>query len=342
VAAPFIFDASALSPSDEEAARRFAATRSKDPFPEILPALLNGGDLLDYVIETGMIYPFVVNLADPSETLKPASCGIPLLGQVRYWEERPDGEPRKVPRDLSRGEHLRLGRNSITYVTLAPMFRMPDYMAARFNLTIRDVYRGILLGTGPLVDPGFEGKLSIPLHNLTYNDYTVVGGEVLVWMEFTKLSPHPDWDRSVVRGANRRGAFVGFPDRKRQRKTVDDYLQWASGGEPIRSSIPALVGEAQSSARKAAAEAARIRNFSIGATLASVLAIAALVFGVYQAFNDISTDRRQLRDQVLGLQEQQKDDRRVDRARSKNAQLRAQRLDRRLRALEHRSGSAVR
>jgi hypothetical protein len=214
---------------------------------------------------------------------------------------------------------------------------MPDYIAARFNLTIRDVYRGILLGTGPLVDPGFEGVLSIPLHNLTYNDYTLVGGEVLVWMEFTKLSAYPDWDHSVVRGANRRGAFVGFPDRKRSRKTVDDYLQWAAGDSPIQSSIPPLVGKAEASARKAAGEAARIRNYSIAGALATVVGVVALVFFVFQAFNDINTDRRAVRDQVLSLEQKLKDNRRVERERLRAEQLRDQRQDKRLRAIERRS-----
>jgi len=326
---PFDFDASALAPSEEEAEKRFAATRSSDPFPDIPPALLNTADFLDYVVETGMVHPFDVDVADPSETLKPASCGIPLLGDVRYWEERPGKDPLPVRRTLGKGQHLRLARNSIVYVTLAPTFRMPDYLAARFNLTIRDVYRGILLGTGPLVDPGFEGKLSIPLHNLTFNDYTVVGGEVLVWMEFTKLGPHPDWDQNAVRGEDRKGAFVGFPERKRNRKTVDDYLDWASPGEPIRSSIPALVGEAEHSARRAADEARRTRNISIVAALAVAAALVALVIPVYQSFDEISTDRRELRDEVLTLRH------RLNKERER-VRLRNERQDGRLRALERR------
>jgi deoxycytidine triphosphate deaminase len=300
---PFNFDPAALPQSDADAHLRFFATRSQDPFPEIQPALLNTADLLDYVVTTGMIYPFDIDVSDPSQTLKPASCGIPLLGEVRYWHERPGKDPELIRRNLGRGQTLKLERNSIVYVTLAPRFRMPDYLAARFNLTIRDVYRGILLGTGPLVDPGFEGKLSIPLHNLTYNEYTLLGGEVLVWMEFTKLSPHPEWDSTATRGDNRPGSFVGFPDRKRSRKTVDDYLDWASSGDPIRSSIPALVGKAERAARGAADEAGRIRNISIVTAVVIVLAIAAVVVAVYQTFNDISADRRDLQQQVQELRQ---------------------------------------
>ncbi len=308
----FQFDPSELAQTDDDAEERFERTRSRDPFPEIPPALLNTADLLDYIVATGMIHPFEVNVADPSQTLKPASCGIPILGEVRYWHEHQDEPARRVERVLGAGQHLRIERNSIAYVSLAPMFRLPDYLAARFNLTIRDVYRGILLGTGPLVDPGFNGTLSVPLHNLTFNEYTVVGGEVFVWMEFTKLSPHPEWDENARRSTTRRGAFVGFPSRKRNRRNVDDYLEWASSGEPIRSSIPALVGEAETSARRAASEAARIRNTSIVTAVATVVTILGLFFLVYQTFNDISADRSDLREEVRTLRQSLVDERERD------------------------------
>ena len=57
-----------------------------------------------------------------------------------------------------------LAPNSIAFVALEPCFRIPEYMALRFNLKIKHIYKGLLLGTGPLVDPGFSGKLFIPLH----------------------------------------------------------------------------------------------------------------------------------------------------------------------------------
>jgi deoxycytidine triphosphate deaminase len=163
--------------SDAEAQERFEKTRSEDPFPEIPPALLNGADLIEYIARTGMVHPFRVDPEDPTEMLKPASCGMRLAGRVVYWEDRGDADPVKVTRELGPEEELELKRNSIVYVTLEPVLRMPDYIAARFNLTIRDIYRGLLVGTGPLVDPTFVGRISIPLHNLTYNNYTIKQGE---------------------------------------------------------------------------------------------------------------------------------------------------------------------
>jgi hypothetical protein len=69
--------------NDEEAKHRFCIYKSKDPFPEIPPALLNSADIFDYVAKTGMIYPF-----EPSkEKLKSASYEIDLLGCIHFWDE---------------------------------------------------------------------------------------------------------------------------------------------------------------------------------------------------------------------------------------------------------------
>ena len=81
-----------------------------------------------------------------------------------------------------------IAANSIVFVECDLDFRLPDFLALRFNLHIRHVHRGLLLGTGPLVDPGYWGKLCIPLHNLTDEDYLIPRTEGLIWIEFTKTS----------------------------------------------------------------------------------------------------------------------------------------------------------
>jgi len=303
---------------DAEAARRFLRWREEDPFPEIPPALLNTADLLDYIATTGMIWPFEVDRDNLTETLKPASCSIALLGRYVWWEDKPD-DPRLGLRngDLSRNEELVLERNSIVYVTLEPTFRLPDYIAGRFNLSIPDVYRGLLVGTGPLVDPGFQGKLSVPLHNLTSNDYVLRGGEALVWMEFTKLSPNALWqrkeiaegDREKAERPSRRGQYVPFPKRKLRRRAVDDYLREADP-RPIRSSIPELVGRSQRAAEQsgkraeeAETQARRFFNVSIGAAVIILLTSAAVLVGVWTLIVDVRGDANQARDRVDQLQQ---------------------------------------
>ena len=312
-------DLTALAQDDAEAAKRYAAFRTTDPFPDVEPALLNTADLFNYIAATGMIHPFGTASNEIDHFLKPASCSIPVRGRFLFWDPEESGEGEAPPEStdyLGDDEFLTLKPNSIVYVTLKPMFRLPEYMAGRFNLTITEIYRGLLVGTGPLVDPGFVGRLSVPLHNLTANDYRLRGGESLVWMEFTKLSRHPRFantDRTDQEG--RPGRYVEFPQRKR-RRDVRWYVNRASDGRPIVSSIPAsfartarAASAAQEAATGAQQQAEEIRNrfyrISGWGAVALFLGIAAVLASVWALLwtvrGDVA-DSRDSRDRVSVLE----------------------------------------
>jgi len=127
-----------------------------------------------------MIHPF----DSGPESLKSASYEVKAGGKFIYWDK--DGK--KIVQTITKDGTFTLLANSISYIQIEPDFLLPQYIAVRFNLRITHVHRGLLLGTGPLVDPGFHGKLLIPLHNLTSDEYTIRGDEGLIWMEFTKTS----------------------------------------------------------------------------------------------------------------------------------------------------------
>lgn len=220
--------------NETEAYKRFAEFSSKDPLPDIPSALLNSGDIYDYARITSMVFPF--NGIDDSEKLKPASYEIDFLGEIHYINEETD----KIEKEtLVKGEPFILKKNSIVFVFIDTKFFLPDYIAIRFNLRINHVHRGLLLGTGPLVDPGFVGKLLIPLHNLTSEDYILHGGDGLIWVEFTKLSPNMKWNSSARKGAT----YRHFPSSKRDLPAYE-YFKKASGGRPAKSSIPDEVAAA--------------------------------------------------------------------------------------------------
>ena len=295
-------DLTRLPADDAEAEERYERWRGSDPFPEVAPALLNTADLFDYIVTTGMLHPFRVDAMRIDDTLKPASCGIRVGGPSAYWSyEGPvDGrEPELVELEVGENDVLTLPPNSIVYATLAPRFRLPDYIAARFNLSIGYVYRGLLVGTGPLVDPGFDGPLQIPLHNLTSTPCEISTSDAVLWMEFTKLSPHESWSKDPD-PQEQQGSYVPFPERKRQ-KSLKDYLQHANQGRPIVSSIPTAVEKASHSALQAseaatdAADAAkdaakeaqsaerttrRIRWASFAAALVGGAALLGLVYDI--------------------------------------------------------------
>jgi len=207
---------------DKEAHDKYEVTKLNDPYPEIQPALLSASDIVKYVTRTGMIVPF----HNDKQQLKQAAYAVKMLGKCIFWDD--DGKKQEL--DIKEKDEFILKRNSIAFVSLEPRFRIPYYMALRFNLQILHIHRGILLGTGPLIDPGFDGKLAIPLHNLTMNDYTLRGGDDLIWIEFTKLN----MDKELLNGEN--ANYVEFrPDKKIN--DINDYLHKAYHGHPIRSSL---------------------------------------------------------------------------------------------------------
>ena len=274
-----------LARDDEEASRRFEIAKSADPFPEIRPSLLNSADIYDYVRLTGMLFPFD---ADP-KVLKSASYEAAISGRCVWWDATKD-EQFEV--QLNReGDEFLLGANSIAFVQVEPKFRLPDYIALRFNLKIKHVHRGILLGTGPLIDPGFVGRLLIPLHNLTTNPYRFRFGEGLIWVEFTKTSIYSKWsqDEKAIAGLTRRGTFHPFPTNKNDMQP-EDYLRKSSPHRPIRSSIPEVGRESREYATRAKeiAEAVekQVKNYSYIGAAALILTIVGLIYGTWTLIHE--------------------------------------------------------
>jgi len=79
-------------------------------------------------------------------------------------------------------------KNSIVFVSTKEKLDLPFYIVARFNLRVNWVYDGILLGTGPQVDPGFTGNLSCPLYNLTNSDITIRRDQDFATIDFEKTT----------------------------------------------------------------------------------------------------------------------------------------------------------
>lgn len=261
-----------------------------DPFPLIDPALLNSADIADYIYETAMIWPFY------GKDIKASACELHLGNEFLYW----DSEGNKIhKKDVSDNDPVRLSRNSITYVTLKESFLVPTYIALRFNLTINHVHRGLLLGTGPLVNPCFQGKLMIPIHNLTPNEYLVSPGDPLISVEITKLSRIQNLQKTEPSYLpERRGSYVEKP------KVSGSMLETFSRAMPhdieeVKSSLSQALDaskiEIQSISQKSKEEIDYIKS-EVDKEIssankarwvvsgASLLSVAALVFMVFQIF----------------------------------------------------------
>jgi deoxycytidine triphosphate deaminase len=258
-----------------EAQKKYDQYKLKDPFPRIPPALLNADDVKKYITLTGMIDPFY------PEDLKGVSYRINILGEYIFW----DGTGKKESGIINIGDHFVLKSNTLAFVTIEPLIQLPAYIIARFNLTVNNVYRGLLLGTGPMVDAGFVGRLHIPLHNFTTNDYTFVGGEHFISMEFTKVTPNPLWISSPKAKPT---DYKLYPANEKKSWNLEDYLKEADRNRPprpIRSSIPEAIYEAQEAVRKATESVSKIekkmdRTVLVG-IIVGVLSIIIAVAGSY-------------------------------------------------------------
>lgn len=248
---------------DQSILAEYARYRNSDPYPEIASALLNSADIISYINTAKMVNPFTPN----SKNVKPASVALNVKGIVIYFDE--NGKKKELTLEKT-GDVFELKRNTIAFVSLSSSINLPHYIAARFNLQIEFVHRGVLLGTGPLVDPGFSGDLLIPLHNLTNNDYIIEYNEPIIWMEFTKLSLSSDYKYNM--NDDQRGNFYPFK-KSSQNLTPAQYLAKAAKNMPIVSSISKLVIEAETLQKKSESTIERFNWLGI-------LSIATLIIGL--------------------------------------------------------------
>lgn len=243
----------------------------EDPYPEISPALLNPYDIDKYIIKTGMIFPYEKN------NLKTVTYKIPLYGDIHYWE---NNIRKKKTLTENKKDIFILKPNAIIYIHISTIFRVPYYIAFRFNLKIDLVHKGLLLGTGPVVDPGFQGRIMIPIHNLTANEYILRSGEGLIWVEFTKLSTF-----------TKDKPFSEF--KSLLNYSADDYFESANKLRSIESAIPNAMYQAKEDAKQAKKDAQdahrAVKVISFATVIAAVIAIGGIIYSGYTLLANVIT-----------------------------------------------------
>jgi hypothetical protein len=228
----------------EAAAKALAFSRKQDPFSsDIAPSLLSAEHIDKYIRAVGLISPYYEGGGRKARLKKASYEGRIGRKAYKFDEDSDDLIPILVP-----DQPLKVPANSIVFVECDLEFRLPRYIGLRFNLQIRHVHRGLLLGTGPLVDPGYWGKLCIPLHNLTNEDYEIPVEEGLIWVEFTKTTSDSERGRVTLTEG----------EEHSEHWEIEEFLRKAAKplvkGKPsigIRSSIPKMVSAATSEARSA-------------------------------------------------------------------------------------------
>ncbi len=244
----------------------------------IADTLLNSEDIKKVVTATGVVSPFFVG-GGPKARLKKAAYEGRIGSSAYIFKDK--NVPVRIF-DESTDTSLCIPENSIVFVECDLDFRVPDFVALRFNLQIQHVHRGLLLGTGPLVDPGFWGKLCIPLHNLTDQSYEIPKTEGLIWLEFTKTTL-PTEERDLARAP-----LDAMPNDKNGHWDIEKFLnkaatQYTGNKVPIRSSLPTMFDQANraaadsaKAAKDALAESEKLKTINFIAVMAAAIGLGSL------------------------------------------------------------------
>jgi hypothetical protein len=225
----------------------------------------------------------------------------------------PDGKGEKKldlerSRDTS-GDYYLVPSNSLVYIKLKQELRLPFYIIGRHNLKIRYVYKGLLLGTGPQVDPGFQGNLFIPLHNFTTSDVRVyINGKhsSFVSIDFvrtTPFSPQIDIPADIkttdalrlhfkTTGTSRR--ILIEEEKVKKRLTLEDYLD---GAKP-RSQLKQFQDNYEKFEKKVRRDIRKMKRWTLIERGALFLAVAGVLIAALNYFRgfvaDIKNDTREV------------------------------------------------
>lgn len=307
----------------DEARKRAQARKDsgqRDPFPKVPPSLLSAEHIEKYVMATGAIAPFYTGGGRDSR-LKNASY------EGRIGEQAYVYNSQGMLENLDIRDELTVNANSIVFVECDLDFRLPDYLALRFNLQIRHVHRGLLLGTGPLVDPGYWGKLCIPLHNLTDADYSIPLDDGLIWIEFTKTTAgwkcSDDPERRAADEGDSKGAdHPGRPplDEGKEYRNVREFIERAAAPRkapgvsvPIRSSFSRVIDratdaenrakQAEQNATDAKDEASRLKdNITLGGIVTAIVLVLGITGFIVTVYNSLAPRIDKMHARVSGIE----------------------------------------
>lgn len=287
--------------------QQYKIYRSVDPFPDVEPALLNYVDAYRYIYTCGIIDEF------REEKLNGITYACSFSGNAYFC--KPDEKEMQLL-EPGMDDYYVINSNSITYLEIEETIRVPEYLALRFNLSVSNAYKGLLLGTGPIIDPGFVGKLYIPLHNLTANEYKIKKGAELILIEFTKQSRNKKWENSVS-PTNVPSLEIKTKDFKPLRTFKEYYIAKALTGNNdfrnkhdanyVSSSIPEAIKQSAEQASKAKKSVDRMKTIiTIGgfaAVIGIIVAVFSLLIPTWQAFYSFNKERSEYQSTIIQYQE---------------------------------------
>jgi deoxycytidine triphosphate deaminase len=85
---------------------------------------------------------------------------------------------------LNYGEKLTIGPYQVAVIQTLETLNVPDFLIGRWNIRVGLAYKGLLWVGGAQVDPGFRGRLSCPIYNLSTEPVELACGDKLAMIDF--------------------------------------------------------------------------------------------------------------------------------------------------------------
>jgi deoxycytidine triphosphate deaminase/cell division protein FtsB len=224
----------------------------------------------------------------------------PAAYTLRIGKEYVDSNGRRDRLDDNGQSYFMMEPNSIVYVSTFEKLDLPCYVAARFNLRVKWVYRGILLGTGPQVEPGYRGYLSCPLYNLTDRRIKIEYKQDFATIDFERTTDFCEGASfEQIRDAIRHDEGKEFPHVT---WLGEDYLLFTKEYPPLK-----LLPEHDviSSLFELSREVRTWRHIEIGFTVsffALTLTLLSFGAGAYRQANDLAIQVSALRSDLRDAQ----------------------------------------
>lgn len=109
-----------------------------------------------------------------------------------------------VKTSLAKGDTLVIRPYAVVVIETLETLNIPEFLIGRWNIRVKLAYRGLLWVGGAQVDPGYRGRLSCPIYNLSDEPVTLHHGLELAMIDFvtttapTAQSIKNDWKRVKI------------------------------------------------------------------------------------------------------------------------------------------------
>src|SRR5271165_7045113 len=93
---------------------------------------------------------------------------------------------------LNYGGSLTIGPYQVAVIQTLETLNIPHFLIGRWNIRVMLAYKGLLWVGGAQVDPGFRGRLSCPIYNLSKEPVKLDYGERVAMIDFVTTTPFKD------------------------------------------------------------------------------------------------------------------------------------------------------